>query len=158
VADGDGNDSRRRLIIVIAVGAVIVAAVVGATLFKRSTEPVRSADALCRQLDRSQGLDNALTSLDPETLGPQAKALADAVAVAPGEIVTDLTTVSAFVSAVLREVDAAPAPDRRRAFADALANRQGEIDSVTAAGQSLERWTADNCGLVLGDATTVSVP
>ena len=139
MADDERPDGRRRLLIVIAVGALIVIAVVGATLFKRSTEQVRSTDALCRQLARSQGLDNALTSLDPATLGPQAKALADAVAVAPGAIVTDLTTVSVFVSSVLREVDAASAPDRRRAFADALANRQTEIDSVTAAGRSLEQ-------------------
>ena len=158
MARSDDSASRRRLILVIAIGVVIIAGVVGATLVKRATETVRSTEALCRQLEQSQNLDSALTSLDPATLAPQARAFAEANDVAPKEIAAEVATVSEFVTAVLHEVDAAAPADRRRAFADAIENRQSQIDSVSTAGRALERWASDRCGLTLGDAPVASVP
>ena len=150
MALGPDNGSRRRLIIVLAAGVLVICAVVAGTLVKRSGEPVRSAAALCGQLDQAKNLDSALTSLDPTTLTPQVEALRAAVPVAPKEIATEISTLSQFIGSLLPEVDEAEVRDRRQALSDALARRKDEIDTVTAAGRAVQRWATDNCGLDLG--------
>lgn len=150
VAPGPDNGSRRRLIIVLAAGVLVICAVVAGTLVKRSGEPERSAAALCVQLDQAKNLDSALTSLDPATLTPQVQALRAAVPVAPKEIAAQISTLSLFIGSLLNEVDAAAVPDRRQVLSDALAQRQDEVDTVTAAGRAVQTWAADNCNLDLG--------
>jgi hypothetical protein len=102
------------------------------------------------QLDQAKNLDSALTSLDPATLTPQVQALRAAVPVAPKEIAAQISTLSLFIGSLLNEVDAAAAPDRRQVLSDALAQRQDEVDTVTAAGRAVQTWAADNCNLDLG--------
>ncbi|MSW45960.1 MAG: hypothetical protein F2837_08525 [Actinobacteria bacterium] len=156
--DAPDTNSRRRLIMVVAVGVLLIAAVVGGTLLKQSGEPVRSVAALCAQLDQAKNLDNALTSLDPTTLAPQVRALKAAAPVAPKEIETQVSTLSEFVGSLLQEVDAAAPADRRKVLADSLARREAEIDGITAAGQAVQDWAAQNCNLDLGDSSSSVTP
>ena len=158
MALGPDNGSRRRLIIVLAAGVLVICAVVAGTLVKRSGEPVRSAASLCVQLDQAKNLDSALTSLDPTTLTPQVQALRTAVPVAPKEIATEISTLSQFIGSLLTDVDEAEVRDRRQALSDALARRKDEIDTVTDAGRAVQRWATDNCGLDLGRSVSSVEP
>ncbi len=158
MAGDDDTGRRRRLTIITALVAVILMAVAGGIVVMRSRQPARSTAALCAQLDQAKNLDNALTSLDPATLDPQVRALGRAAQVAPKEISGPVSELSRFVGSLLDEVDAAPASERRRVLADALAQRQAEVDGITAAGRQVQDWAAANCDLELGDATTSSLP
>jgi hypothetical protein len=149
-----GNTSRRRLAIVVAIAALVVGGVVGATMLIRSREPQRSVAAVCADLEQAKDLDRALTSLDPSTLEQRLGSLRAAVRTAPSDIEPQIAALARFVSTIVDEVDAAPATDRREALAEALAVRESEVDGITAAGDVVEIWTAENCGIELGGATT----
>jgi hypothetical protein len=149
-----GNTSRRRLGIVVAVAALVVGGVVGATFLIRSREPQRSVAAVCADLEQAKDLDRALTSLDPSTLEQRLGSLRAAVRTAPSDIEPQIAALARFVSTIVDEVDAAPATDRREALAEALAVHESEVDGITAAGDVVEIWTAENCGIELGGATT----
>ncbi len=154
--DEPTGSSRRRLILVIAGGVLIIAGVVAATLIKHSSEPVRSVTGTCAQLSQAKDLDRSLASLDPATLRDRFTALENAVAIAPADIEPQIATLSVFISGLIGEIDRAPGPDRRAALADALAGRAEQIDSITAAGAAVQDWAATNCQLELGDASTTS--
>lgn len=158
MTEPSGISSRRRLAIVVAIAAVIVGGILGATFLIRSREPQRSVAAVCADLEQAKDLDRALTSLDPSTLEQRLGSLRTAVRTAPSDIEPQISALAAFVSAIVDEVDEAPATDRREALADALAARQAEVDAITAAGDVLEIWTAENCGIELGGATTSLAP
>lgn len=140
---------RRRLVIVIVLGGVIVLGVVAATFVMQSREPKRSVATLCAQLDDARDLDRSLTSLDPTTLRPQVAALHRAVTMAPNDIEPSVATLSSFVTQVLDAVDAADG-DRRTAFAEALDARADQVDAVAAAGRAVTAWASTNCGIELG--------
>lgn len=158
MAEDDDTGRRRRLTIALALIAVILLAAAVSILVVRSRQPARSRAALCGQLEQAKDLDNALTSLDPATLDPQVRALGRAAQVAPSEIAGSVSELSRFIGSLLDEVDAAPPFERRRVLADALAQRQAEVDGITAAGRALQGWAAANCDLELGDVTTSSLP
>ena len=148
------NNSRRRLILVVALAMVIVGVVIGATIVIRSREPQRSVSAVCTDLEQAKDLDRALTSLDPATLEQRLGALRSAVKTAPAEIEPQIAALASFVSAIVDQVNDAPTTDRSEALADALATRSAEVDAITASGDVVEIWTAENCGFELGGATT----
>lgn len=152
------NTSRRRLAIVVAIAALIVGGILVATFLIRSREPQRSVAAVCANLEQAKDLDRALTSLDPSTLEQRLGSLRAAVRTAPSDIEPQIAALAAFVSTIVDEVDEAPATDRREALAEALAARQAEVDAITAAGDVVEIWTAQNCGIELGGATTSVAP
>lgn len=153
-----GSTSRRRLAIVVSIAVVIVGGIVAVTFLIRSREPQRSVSAVCADLDQAKDLDRALTSLDPSTVEQRLGSLRAAVRTAPSEIEPQIAALAAFVSAIVDEVDAAPEADRRNALAEALAARQADVDAITAAGDVVAIWTAENCGIELGGATTSIAP
>lgn len=158
MSDASESTSRRRLAAVAAVGIVVVGAVVGTTFAIRAREPQRSVSTVCADLEQAKDLDRALTSLDPETLEVRLGALRAAVRTAPADIEPQIAALAGFVSDIVEEVDRAPDSERRSALADAISARSSEIDAITAAGDAVETWTAENCGLDLGGATTPDAP
>ena len=124
----------------------------------RSREPLRSVATVCADLEQAKDLDRSLTSLDPSTLEQRLGSLRAAVRTAPSDIEPQIAALAAFVSTIVDEVDAAPTADRREALAEALASREAEVDAITAAGDVVEIWTAENCGIELGGATTTVAP
>lgn len=148
------NGTRRRLVIILTVAMVVVGSIVAATFVIRSREPQRSVSAVCADLEQAKDLDRALTSLDPATLEQRLGALRSAVKTAPAEIEPQIAALASFVSAIVNQINDAPASERSEALADALATRSAEVDAITAAGDVVEIWTAENCGIELGGATT----
>jgi len=148
------NNSRRRLILVVALAMVVVGVIIAVTIAIRSREPQRSVSAVCTDLEQAKDLDRALTSLDPATLEQRLGALRSAVKTAPEEIEPQIAALASFVSAIVDQINEAPTIDRSEALADALATRSAEVDAITAAGDVVEIWTAENCGIELGGATT----
>lgn len=143
--------------------AVLVVAVVavGGVLFVRSRQVERSIEALCTQLAAAQDLDQAFTTLDPDTLEPQVKALGKAREVAPADIEPSVATLAGFVGGVADAVDGAEG-DRRQALTTALEARQTDIDEITVAGIAVQQWAQVNCGLALAgtasSTTTTAAP
>lgn len=152
------SNSHRRLAIVVAIALVIVGSIIVATLVIRSREPQRSVSAVCADLEQARDLDRALTSLDPSTLSQRLGSLRAAARTAPPDIEPQISALAAFVSAIVDQVDAAPDADRRDALVAALAERAADVDAITAAGDVVEIWTAENCGIELGGATTSVSP
>jgi len=85
-------------------------------------------------------------------LGPLVSDLQNAVDAAPNDIRADIETLAKFVDEVAAKVRATPT-DKQKAFAQALAERQSDIDSITVAGRNLEFWTTQNCSFVLRSVT-----
>jgi hypothetical protein len=141
---------------VLAVVAVAAVAV-GVVAFARSRQTERSVQALCVQLGAAQDLDQALTTLDPATLTPQVQALEKAKAAAPGDIEPSVSALADFVAGVTDAVDEAGG-DRQSALADALDERQDQIEEMTAAGAAVQRWALDNCDLTLTGIGGTSAP
>jgi len=145
--------NRTRSLIILGVILVLVA-IAGAAIWAfgpRAESP--SAEKLCERLASVASLSSAMVTLDPTTLGPQAADLRRAVDVAPQEIRADLETLATFVTEIADEVRESPV-DKKAALTAALAARQDRVDTVTAAGRSVETWTLDNCGAPLRTTTT----
>lgn len=102
----------------------------------------------CERLALAQDLDQSLATLDPTTLGPQTGALQRALSVAPDDIKPQLATLTAFVEQITAAVSASPT-NKRDALVNALEQRQGEINAVTAAGRAVQEWSSANCGISL---------
>lgn len=146
----------RRLVLGALVAVIVVAAVAGVFLWvTRERAPERSATAFCTELAATNGLDGALVTLDPTRLGPLVSALERASKVAPPDIAAQVATLSTFVGEVTDAVRAEPT-DKKKALADALAQRQERIDEVTAAGRAVEDWSLTNCGTTLRSTTTTT--
>ncbi|NCY16968.1 MAG: hypothetical protein EBX39_09390 [Actinobacteria bacterium] len=154
--DEPTRGSRRRLLLVVAIGAVIVAGIVAAAVFVQSGEPVRSVSATCERLAEAKDLDRSLTSLDPITLRDRLDSLEAAGSVAPAEIEPQIATLASFVRELVDQVDRQSQGDRRAALAAALSERADRIDAITAAGDMVQAWASSNCGIELGDASTPS--
>lgn len=143
----------RRVLIIAAIAVVVVAGVVGASVYyKEQTTVDRAPAELCRRLEPVRTLDRAFVTLDPTTLGPLVSDLQNAVDAAPNDIRADIETLAKFVDDVAAKVRATPT-DKQKAFAQALAERQSDIDSITVAGRNLEFWTTQNCSFVLRSVT-----
>jgi hypothetical protein len=143
----------RRSAVLVAV-TLIVLAIVGGTVWALKDKPqVRSAEKLCTQLGAVTALSSSLVTLDPTTLGPQVAELERAKAVAPADIDSQLTVLADFVQEIAEAVRASPV-DKKAALTAALAERQGRVDEVTAAGQAVESWSIANCGVPLRSTTT----
>ena len=154
--DEPTRGSRRRLMLIIAIGTLVLAAVIVATLITRSNEPVRSVAGTCDHLAAAKDLDRSLTSLDPATLGSRLTALEQASSTAPSDIAPQITALSTFVSGLQEQIDRLGVSDRRAALADALAERADQIDAITAAGTAVQTWASTNCAIQLGDDATSS--
>jgi len=155
-----GEQPRRlkRGVLVAGIAVLVVVVLAAVLLVLEARRVDRSTEALCRQLTEAQDLDQSFTTLDPATLDPQLAALRRAKAVAPDEIRAQITTLADFVDDVATEVEGADG-DPDQALSTALAERQDEIDAVTAAGQAVQSWAQLNCGLLLsGPAPTDSAP
>ncbi|HEY6530802.1 MAG TPA: hypothetical protein VIY72_00765 [Acidimicrobiales bacterium] len=155
-----GDEPRRLkrgvLVAAVVVLVVVVVAVVVVVVRVRTVE--RSAEALCERLTEAQDLDQSLTTLDPATLDPQLAALERAKEVAPEDIQAQITALADFVDGVANEVEGATG-DPDDALSAALAERQDQIDAVTAAGQAVQAWAQANCGLSLtGPVPTDTTP
>lgn len=148
------NSSKRRLLVIVVVGLAIVGLIVAAGIVLRSRETQRSVSAVCADLEQAKDLDRALTSLDPVTLEQRLGALRSAARTAPAEIQPQIAALASFVSAIVDQINEAPTADRSGALADALAARSAEVEAITAAGDVVEIWAAENCGIELGGATT----
>jgi len=143
----------RRSAVLVAV-TLIVLAIAGGTVWALKDKPqVRSAEKLCTQLGAVTALSSSLVTLDPTTLGPQVAELERAKAVAPADIDSQLTVLADFVQEIAEAVRASPV-DKKAALTAALAERQGRVDEVTAAGQAVESWSIANCGVPLRSTTT----
>jgi len=139
---------------VILVLVLVVFAVAGGTIWTLNNKSqTRSAEKLCTQLGSVTSLSSSLVTLDPTTLGPQVAELQRATAVAPADIKTQLTVLATFVQEIADAVRASPV-DKKSALTAALAERQGRVDEVTAAGQAVESWSLSNCGVPLRSTTT----
>lgn len=137
-------------------GALLVIGVVVAGVWLWIAEErasPRSTAALCERLAETSGLDDAIATIDPTRLGPLVSALERATRSAPPEIAGQLDVVATFVAEVTAEVRAEPT-DKRGALTEALAARQDRIDSVSAAGADVERWSLTNCGTALRSTIT----
>ena len=144
---------RRRSAIVFLI-ALLLLAVAGAGVWKLIDKPqTRSAEKLCAQLGQVTSLSSSLVTLDPTTLGPQVAELQRATSVAPSDIQAQLNVLATFVDEIAEAVRASPV-EKKAALTSALAERQGRIDEVTAAGQAVEAWTINNCGVTLRSTTT----
>lgn len=142
---------RRSVILVL---VLVVFVVAGGTIWTLNNKPrTRSAEKLCAQLGSVTSLSSSLVTLDPTTLGPQVAELQRATAVAPADIKTQLTVLATFVQEIADAVRASPV-DKKSALTAALAERQGRVDEVTAAGQAVESWSLSNCGVPLRSTTT----
>jgi len=143
----------RRSAVLVAVTLVVIA-IAGGTVWALKDKPqVRSAEKLCTQLGAVTALSSSLVTLDPTTLGPQVAELERAKAVAPADIDSQLTVLADFVQEIAEAVQASPV-DKKAALTAALAERQGRVDEVTAAGQAVESWSIANCGVPLRSTTT----
>lgn len=154
------TDEPRRLkrgVVLGAIAAAVVAVVVTVALVVQSRQVDRSVAALCERLTDAQDLDQAFTTLDPATLDPQLAALERAKEVAPEDIRAQITTLADFVAGVANQVEAS-SDDRSAALTAALADRQDQVDSISAAGQQVEAWAQSNCGLSLAGTTPTSAP
>ncbi len=154
--EAEARPRRLRRLLVVAVLVVVVAGGVGAYVFVQSRGETASVPVFCERLADAQDLDQSLATLDPTTLGPQTGALQRALRVAPADIAPQLTTLTAFVEQLTAAVSASPT-NKREALVDALEERQGEIDAVTAAGRAVQEWSLANCGIAL-NGTATSVP
>jgi hypothetical protein len=153
------DDPPRRLkrgVLIGAVAVVVIAAVATVVIVVQARRVERSTDALCDRLTEAQDLDQSFTTLDPATLDPQLAALERAKAVAPDDISGPITTLADFVDGVANDVEQST-DDRDQALAAALADRQDQVDAVTAAGQQVQSWAQANCGLTLTGSTDTSV-
>ena len=149
----DGRRLRRNWLLV----ALVVVVIAGGTAawWKFRPQPTKpSATSLCDELVAAQGLDQAIVALDPASLQADSAALRAAAKLAPPEIVTQVTELSAFVDEIVKAVQDAPG-NQRAALSQALADRQGRVDAITADGRALQQWAASNCGLQLVTSTTV---
>lgn len=143
----------RRSAVLVAVTLVVIA-IAGGTVWALKDKPqVRSAEKLCTQLGAVTALSSSLVTLDPTTLGPQVAELERAKEVAPTDIDSQLTVLADFVQEIAEAVRASPV-DKKTALTAALAERQGRVDEVTAAGQAVESWSIANCGVPLRSTTT----
>ena len=148
----------RRGVLIAAIAVLVVVVVATGFTVVQVRKVDRTAEALCDRLTEAQDLDQSLATLDPATLDPRVAALARAKAVAPADISAQVATLADFVDDVANQVDDTTS-DRDAALSEALANRQDQIDAVTAAGQAVQAWAQANCGLSLtGPATTDTAP
>ena len=124
-----------------------------------SSDPERSAPALCEQLALAQGLDEALATADATRLVATSAALERAVDVAPLDIEPQVVVIADTTAALVVTVDAAEG-DRRDALQEALRAREAEVATITAAGDAIATWSAANCGLDLdsGEAVPTTPP
>jgi len=144
--------SRRSLILFLLTLAILTAAGIGIWAVAKKPQ-TRSATKLCEQLAQVNTLSTSIVTLDPTTLGPQVAELQRATGFAPSDIQAQLTVLTTFVQEVADAVRASPV-DKKAALTTALAERQGRVDEVTAAGQAVEGWTITNCGTSLRTTTT----
>lgn len=144
--------SRRVLLIAAVALLVVIGVVVGSIVYKEQTTVDRTPEELCKRLEPARTLDRAFVTLDPTTLGPLVSDLNNAVLAAPSDIRPDIEVLAQFVDEVAEAVRATPT-DKQKAFAQALADRQGQVDAITTAGRNLEFWTTQNCSFVLRSVT-----
>jgi hypothetical protein len=130
------------------VPAVLVAAILAGGGAACSAEPEPSREALCEQLLRTEGLDEALATADAVALSIQADAMRSAVDVAPPEIEPSVRVLADTLDVLVATVDTAGG-DRRTALSEVLRGRQDQADTVSAAGNEVTRWTGANCGVDL---------
>ena len=127
---------------------IVAVGVAGAYVFIQGQEEPASVPVFCERLALAQDLDQSLATLDPTTLGPQTGALQRALNVAPADIKPQLSTLTVFIEQITAAVSASPT-NKREALVNALEQRQGEIDAVTAAGRAVQEWSSANCGISL---------
>lgn len=142
--------------VAVTVGVVVAAATLGSGC---TDSPERSAEALCAELEATQGLDESLAVADAEALAEQADALDRATAVAPPEIEAAVGLLADVVGELATTLGTATG-DRRDALGEALAERQDQVDALTEAGRSVSDWSRANCGLDLdtGESVPTTTP
>ena len=148
----DSRRLRRNWLLVALVVVVLIAGTVAWWRFRPTTSS--SSRSLCDELVAAQGLDQAIVSLDPESLRADSEALRNAARQAPADIAPQLTELSAFVDEIVNAVQSASG-NKRTALSDALAARQARVDTITADGRAVQQWAASNCGIQLVTSTTV---
>ena len=144
--------NRRPLILFLLVLVILAATGIGIWAFAKKP-PTRSAAKLCEQLAQVDTLSTSIVTLDPTTLGPQVAELQRATSIAPADIQAQLSVLATFVQEVADAVRASPV-NKKDTLVAALAERQGRVDEVTAAGQAVEGLTIANCGTSLRTTTT----
>jgi hypothetical protein len=112
-----------------------------------SRDPERSATAYCEQVKKVEGLDAILATGDVQRINEQVTELRLLQQVAPPEVEPSIATVLSVTEDLARSVGTARQPD---AGADEVfTRRQSELPAIEAAGQTIERFTYDNCRLTL---------
>ena len=143
----------RRFLLIAGTLLFVVVAGAGAFIYVQTRAETASVPVFCERLALAQDLDKSFASLDPTTLGPQTGALQRALRVAPAEIKPQLARLTLFVEQLSDAVRAAPT-NKRAALTQALADRQGEIDEISAAGRAVQDWSWANCGIALNETAT----
>lgn len=146
--DAEPRPRRMRRLVLVVIVLLVAAGGTGAYVFIQGRDETASVPVFCERLALAQDLDQSLATLDPTTLGPQTGALQRALNVAPADIKPQLATLTAFVEQITAAVSASPT-NKRDALVNALEQRQGEIDAVTAAGRAVQEWSSANCGISL---------
>ncbi len=137
----------------IAASTIVVLALLWSTA-ACSSDPERSAPALCEQLALAEGLDEALATADVAALTEDEAALRRAAEVAPLDIEAQVVVIADTTAVLVATIDTA-AGDRREALQEALRAQEAEVAEVTAAGNAVAAWSAANCGLDLGSGEAV---
>jgi hypothetical protein len=139
---------RRRVrwpLLIVAVAALV--AIGGIVAAHERTAPP-SVAAYCRDIGAAQDLDQSLAAFDPDALAPQIAALKKAAQVAPAEIAPQVDTLLQLTQALQATLQTSPT-DQAAAVQQTLRDHQSELQGVTDAGQAVEAYTRDNCGIDL---------
>ena len=151
------SDRPRRRTTFLLLTVLLAAAIIGGVVWFLTNRPqTRSAARLCEELTSVASLSQSIATLDPTTLGPQVADLQRATKVAPSDIQAQLTELATFVEEIADAVRASPT-EKKEALTSALAERQSQVDAVSAAGQAVEAWSVANCGTPLRSTTTTRV-
>jgi hypothetical protein len=128
--------------------AITALVLTGAAVAACERPPEPSVDAYCRDIANAEGLDESLADFDPDTLAPRVAALRKASKVAPADIAPQVRTLLDLATALQTTIDTART-DQAAAMEQTLRDHADELDAVTEAGQTVEAYTRDNCGIEL---------
>ena len=134
--------------------AVIVGASVTACGFNPlAREPERSVDAFCAHVKAVQDFDEGLASGDLARINRQLDGLRELRDASPPDIEPHVSTLVGITEELSRTVATAKDPDV--AANEVFAKHQGDLATITAAGEAVQTYTAENCHIALnGTAST----